>query len=86
MVLGVDLSPIQPDFVPPNCRFEVDDITKDWTYQENEFDFVHIRGMTGCVPDWVELHKQARRLVTSFPPSRHNTLTPVVDLLSPAVG
>jgi len=61
VVLGVDLSPIQPDFVPPNCRFEVDDITKDWTYQENEFDFVHIRGMTGCVPDWVKLHKQARR-------------------------
>lgn len=25
-VLGVDLSPIQPEWVPPNVRFMVDDI------------------------------------------------------------
>ncbi|KAM5354776.1 hypothetical protein ACJ41O_001422 [Fusarium nematophilum] len=58
-VLGVDLSPIQPGFVPPNCKFEVDDINQDWTYPENTFDFIHIRSMTGCIPDWIELHKKA---------------------------
>jgi trans-aconitate methyltransferase len=28
-VLGVDLSPIQPAWVPPNCRFTVDDCTSE---------------------------------------------------------
>ncbi|KAF5701534.1 methyltransferase domain-containing protein [Fusarium mundagurra] len=31
-VLGVDLSPIQPSMVPPNCKFEIDDLEKEWTF------------------------------------------------------
>ncbi|WZH46858.1 S-adenosyl-L-methionine-dependent methyltransferase [Fusarium acuminatum] len=62
-VVGVDLSPIQPNFIPPNCRFEVDDINKDWTFPENIFDFIHIRYMTGTVPSWPELLKTAQRHV-----------------------
>ena len=58
-VTGVDISPIQPDFVPPNCRFEVDDINKTWTWDENHFDFVHIRSMPGTVPSWTEFYKKA---------------------------
>ncbi|KAJ3455838.1 hypothetical protein MRS44_017320 [Fusarium solani] len=58
-VLGVDLSPIQPTFVPPNCRFEVDDINQEWTHPDNHFDFVHIRAMMGCIPDWPELFEKA---------------------------
>ncbi|RGP69595.1 demethylmenaquinone methyltransferase [Fusarium sporotrichioides] len=60
-VVGVDLSPIQPNFVPLNCRFEVDDINKEWTYAENKFDFIHIRYMTGTVPNWKELLEKAQR-------------------------
>ena len=60
-VLGIDLSPIQPNFVPPNCRFKVDDMNDDWTFGENHFDFIHIRAMIGCVPDWVELHRKSLR-------------------------
>ncbi|KAH7017107.1 S-adenosyl-L-methionine-dependent methyltransferase [Ilyonectria destructans] len=60
-VIGVDLSPIQPSFVPPNCKFEVDDINQEWTYPNDNFDFIHIRSMTGCIPDWIELHKKALR-------------------------
>ncbi|CAM1506216.1 Fc.00g058570.m01.CDS01 [Cosmosporella sp. VM-42] len=59
VVIGVDLSPIQPNFVPPNCRFEVDDINKEWTFAEDHFDFIHVRAMTGCVPDWTEFHKKS---------------------------
>jgi hypothetical protein len=51
-VLGVDLSPIQPTFVPPNCTFEVDDVTLEWTYPPNSFDFIHVREMFGSIPDW----------------------------------
>ncbi|CAK7229988.1 hypothetical protein SCUCBS95973_007421 [Sporothrix curviconia] len=42
-VIGTDLSPIQPDFVPPNCRFEIDDAEDEWAYGSAPFDFVHLR-------------------------------------------
>lgn len=29
-VIGSDLSPVQPTWVPPNCKFEVDDFELDW--------------------------------------------------------
>jgi hypothetical protein len=57
-VIGTDLSPIQPGFVPPNVKFEVDDCCDEWLYQ-NPFDFVHIRGLYGCVTDWPQLYTQA---------------------------
>ncbi|KAL7274172.1 hypothetical protein RUND412_002932 [Rhizina undulata] len=58
-VIGVDLSPIQPRYVPPNLRFEVDDIEEDWQYQENSFDLIYARSMTGYIYDWPKLYKQA---------------------------
>ncbi|KPM36931.1 hypothetical protein AK830_g9631 [Neonectria ditissima] len=45
-VIGVDLSPIQPSFVPPNCKFEIDDLEKEWTWKV-PFDYVFSRMMTG---------------------------------------
>jgi SAM-dependent methyltransferase len=62
-VVGVDLSPIQPSFVPPNCAFEVDDITLEWTYQDESFDFIHIREMFGSIPDWDYFFEQCFRCV-----------------------
>ncbi|KAH8902050.1 S-adenosyl-L-methionine-dependent methyltransferase [Coniochaeta sp. PMI_546] len=41
-VLGTDLSPIQPAYVPPNCHFEVDDAEDDWVYSY-KFDYIHGR-------------------------------------------
>lgn len=58
-VIGVDLSPIQPASVPPNCRFVVDDVNEAWQYPDNKFDLVHIRAMTGSVSNWVDFHKKA---------------------------
>lgn len=49
-ILGVDLSPIQPSFAPPNCKFEVDDITAPWAYEPPKFDFIHIRTLYGTWP------------------------------------
>ncbi|KAK2871771.1 hypothetical protein FQN49_002853 [Arthroderma sp. PD_2] len=58
-VTGVDLSPTQPSFLPPNCTFEVDDVTLcPWTYPQNHFDFIHVREMFGCIPDWDEFFQQ----------------------------
>ncbi|CAK7221884.1 hypothetical protein SBRCBS47491_004681 [Sporothrix bragantina] len=49
-VTGVDLSPVQPEFVPPNCFFEIDDLEKDWTW-DRPFDFIFARMMAGSFTD-----------------------------------
>ncbi|WDK17124.1 methyltransferase domain-containing protein [Colletotrichum graminicola] len=48
---GVDLSPIQPAFVPPNVTFYIDDVEDDWTYSY-KFDFIFGRMLTGSIADW----------------------------------
>ncbi len=50
-VIGTDLSPIQPSFVPPNLRFEIDDVEDEWIFK-NKFDFIHCRMLTGSIADW----------------------------------
>ncbi|KAK0711788.1 S-adenosyl-L-methionine-dependent methyltransferase [Lasiosphaeris hirsuta] len=59
VVIGTDISPIQPSWIPPNLKFEMDDCTQDWTFGTDNFDFVHIRYLLGCIPDWTHLFKQA---------------------------
>jgi len=54
-VLGIDLSPIQPQWVPPNVRFLVDDAEAEWIYSTNSLDYVHIRHMTSSIRDWPTL-------------------------------
>ena len=50
-VTGVDLSPFQPNFVPPNCTCQVDDMTIPWTYEPARFEFIYTRELFGCIPD-----------------------------------
>ncbi|KAF5655850.1 methyltransferase [Fusarium heterosporum] len=52
-VVGVDLSPIQPNFVPPNLTFIIDDIEDDWTYNQ-PFDYIHSRLMTSSIANWTD--------------------------------
>ncbi|RDA83759.1 hypothetical protein CP532_4989 [Ophiocordyceps camponoti-leonardi (nom. inval.)] len=58
-VLGVDLSPIQPDWLPPNVRFLVDDVESTWLYPRNHFDYIHSRHTVMAVRDWRRLFRQA---------------------------
>lgn len=58
-VIGTDLSPIQPNWTPPNCTFEVDDFTSPWRFSA-PFDLVHARGLEGSVADYPALFKSAR--------------------------
>ncbi|KAL7823715.1 S-adenosyl-L-methionine-dependent methyltransferase [Trichoderma gracile] len=60
-VTAIDISPIQPSWVPPNLKFEVDDMNLTWLWPENHFDFIHFRVLYGCVPDWIELYSKAFR-------------------------
>ncbi|KAK2738966.1 methyltransferase domain-containing protein [Colletotrichum kahawae] len=56
-VFGVDLSPIQPEWVPKNCKFHVDDYEDDWTYREEErFDYIHGRALSGTSSDWARFY------------------------------
>ncbi|KAI5811876.1 S-adenosyl-L-methionine-dependent methyltransferase [Pyronema omphalodes] len=54
-VIGTDLSPIQPDWIPANCRFEVDDAMLEWTFKDDSFDFIHCRNIASGVSDWKHL-------------------------------
>lgn len=58
-VTGVDLSPIQPAWTPPNCHFLIDDIEDEWAYPADHFDLVHIRCLMGSIKDWPALYRQA---------------------------
>ncbi|KAJ0324947.1 hypothetical protein COL5a_007447 [Colletotrichum fioriniae] len=57
-VTGVDLSPTQPQFVPPNVKFEVDDIEDTWTYSR-PFDYIHSRMMNSSISKWEEYIRQS---------------------------
>ena len=56
-VIGCDLSPIQPGWIPPNLEFEVDDIEDRWRHKP--FNYIHIRSLSGAIKDWKALLKQA---------------------------
>ena len=60
-VIGFDISPIQPAWVPPNCQFHIDDAQIEWTWAPGSFDFVHIRMLYGCIDDWTALYREAYR-------------------------
>ncbi|WQF79311.1 Putative S-adenosyl-L-methionine-dependent methyltransferase superfamily [Colletotrichum destructivum] len=56
-VTGVDLSPVPTDFVPPNVKFEVDDVEEPWTFSR-PFDYIHSRLMTGSISNWEKYLRQ----------------------------
>ncbi|KAI8725411.1 hypothetical protein NCS52_00112100 [Fusarium sp. LHS14.1] len=58
-VIGTDVAPTQPEWVPPNCRFELDDIEREWTWKEDSFDFVFARDLLLAIRDWPGLIDQA---------------------------
>jgi len=57
-VIGTDLSPIQPHFVPPNCHFEVDDAEDVWSFS-HKFDYVHGRALATCFKSHLKVIQSA---------------------------
>ncbi|KAM4062731.1 methyltransferase [Hirsutella rhossiliensis] len=53
-VIATDLSPIQPDEVPPNVKFYVEDSSDPWEYS-HQFDYIHTRATSGC---WSSFEKE----------------------------
>jgi len=61
-VMGIDLSPIQPGWVPPNVTFHVDDMEQQWTYKR-KFDYVFARYLACALKDYKAVIKQAFQCV-----------------------
>ncbi|EPE32627.1 S-adenosyl-L-methionine-dependent methyltransferase [Glarea lozoyensis ATCC 20868] len=49
-VIGNDLSPIQPTYIPSNCTFELDDVEDPWSYS-HPFDYIHGRALATSFQD-----------------------------------
>ncbi|KAJ4298850.1 hypothetical protein N0V90_004093 [Kalmusia sp. IMI 367209] len=60
-ILGNDISPIQPTLVPPNVKFEVDDLEEEWVYS-TKFDYIHVRFVKPG--GWVEFQDFDTRFYT----------------------
>ncbi|KAF4451644.1 hypothetical protein F53441_5323 [Fusarium austroafricanum] len=76
-VTGVDLSPIQPDFVPPNLRFIIDDIDEDWEYDES-FDYIHSRMMVFSIKNWEDY---IRKIFKSLAPGGYIEIQEISGVL-----
>ncbi|KAG0643522.1 S-adenosyl-L-methionine-dependent methyltransferase [Tuber brumale] len=62
VVIGTDLSPIQPNWVPPNCKFQVDDAEANWSFDES-FDLIHSRHLMTSIRNWPRYLEQIYKAV-----------------------
>lgn len=51
VVVGTDISPIQPTWLPVNARMFVEDCEEDAWLHGSDFDLVYMRSMAGLVRD-----------------------------------
>ncbi|OJJ44136.1 hypothetical protein ASPZODRAFT_135615 [Penicilliopsis zonata CBS 506.65] len=58
MIIGIDLSPIQPTWMPPNVKFIIDNVEEDWV-EPQPYDYIHSRYMAKSIGDWPRLIRQA---------------------------
>ncbi|KAJ9319263.1 hypothetical protein DTO271D3_32 [Paecilomyces variotii] len=57
-IIGNDLSPMQPEHVPPKVTFIIDDFEDEWVYEGRQFDFIHARYLAGSVRNFPRLLEQ----------------------------
>ncbi|KAF5491980.1 Secondary metabolism regulator LAE1 [Colletotrichum siamense] len=50
-IIGNDLSAIQPEWTPPNIKFEIDDVEDTWVGHQ-PYDFIFSRYMAASLADW----------------------------------
>ncbi|KAH6874928.1 methyltransferase domain-containing protein [Thelonectria olida] len=64
VITGLDLSPIQDRYIPPNVGFVIDDIEDTWVDPPGSLDFVFCRNMSTSIRDWKRLFRQAYNAVS----------------------
>ncbi|KAF5693223.1 methyltransferase, partial [Fusarium globosum] len=58
-VIGVDTTPVQPNVIPPNLVFEIEDVEDDCLWGEGTFDLIHGRELIMAIRNWPRLMEQA---------------------------
>jgi hypothetical protein len=58
---GLDLSAIQPTYVPPNLKFVIDDIEEEWVYGPDSYDYIHCRHVAQAIKNKPQLLQRALR-------------------------
>ncbi|OQU96275.1 Methyltransferase domain-containing protein [Cladophialophora immunda] len=61
IVTGIDIAPVQPSLVPPNCNFEIQDMECFWDQADDTFDIIHLREPILMIRDWPHLFDQVKR-------------------------
>ncbi|KZO94565.1 S-adenosyl-L-methionine-dependent methyltransferase [Calocera viscosa TUFC12733] len=62
-VTAVDISPVNETHKPANCKFQQVNLTKDWPFEPESFDVVHMRFLLVHMPNWPELAAKAASAV-----------------------
>ncbi|KIY72196.1 S-adenosyl-L-methionine-dependent methyltransferase [Cylindrobasidium torrendii FP15055 ss-10] len=63
-IIGVDLAPIQPRDVPPNCEFKLSDLAQpELPYPDGYFDLIHARSIFTGIPDYIRFVSEVARLL-----------------------
>ena len=59
VVIGIDLSPTQPNYAPPNLYYEIADADEEWTFSR-QFDLIHTRAMNDhSLKSWPQFLRRA---------------------------
>lgn len=61
MIVGMDVSPIQPKTKPASVEWIVSDMEKEWPFADGYFDFIHLSLVHGCVADWDKMMEKIVR-------------------------
>ncbi|EYB23045.1 hypothetical protein FG05_30601 [Fusarium graminearum] len=61
-IIGTDLSPIQPSWIPPNLQFIIEDCTREWTFKSIFADYIHARWLMGSIGNWDSFFSEAFRV------------------------
>lgn len=62
-VLGIDLSPIQPYYAPPNVEWKIDDLEAEWPAAYQNADYIHAWSFLNTISNPERLLASARRYV-----------------------
>jgi ubiquinone/menaquinone biosynthesis C-methylase UbiE len=64
-VYGIDISPVQPLYVPENCTFFLENVLNGLSFHDHQFDLVQSRCIGAGIRDgrWVEFMEEVWRVV-----------------------
>jgi SAM-dependent methyltransferase len=74
LVVGTDLSPIQPSYVPPNVQLFIEDCEDDWAFSQ-KFDLIHGRALLSC---FTKPKKVMRSIFDSLTPGGYFELQDII--------